>query len=587
MGRFALVVGISDYFRYPLPNSVRDARAVHSALQSRQFNSVLLENPTRREMLDELAALARRAIEGDLSLIYFAGHGVEYHGAGYVLPTDYAWPVSPDGLQAFAISNSALLEALVPSAGAKVLVLDACRNWPERPGELLRDLDQQRLGERAGNDVMIAYSTSAEDVALDGPPGQLGRYCEALSKGLLRHDRSIEECFREVAEAVIRSTGNKQRPWSYSSLTRPVSFSDLPRFHLIQTFKLPLDESYPLFLAADPANDRVIAAGGNSTSWGVSVQGMRQLGRMPRQRIIASASINQEVAHLCPRGLFIKNGLVGAKTGVRIPDGLVCSSPQNLLAVYGNTGLEVFRLDHDVLEKVFVKNTDWPVHAVLFIDEGEIVIAGGRGHVARLGIDRESRHPFDVTLESKRDIYGICLLPDGGIACAGYGGLCVVIDPTDGSVKQPLEMDELLTTAAARRASLLDWMDDGRIDRFLFHPETLPDYVKRAIEHRLPLRHLMSCAHHPSLPILAIGDSEGVLHFRDMRDGQTVQTFDTAAGRGADLQGICFLTGGALAALAKDGTLIIFRSEAAGEVPRGPFLNSEQEDRDQFGEYDY
>jgi len=90
-GRYhALVIGAQDYRNVePLQSAVADARAVHRVLRERfGFDSRLLLNPTRAEMISALAELHARLGEKDNLLVYYAGHGRLMGDKGYWLPVD-------------------------------------------------------------------------------------------------------------------------------------------------------------------------------------------------------------------------------------------------------------------------------------------------------------------------------------------------------------------------------------------------------------------------------------------------------------------------------------------------------------------
>ncbi len=75
---YALVVGINDYqHMQDLETAVNDASAVHDLLRREYgFESTLLLNASRYDVIRRLDALRAELTERDNLLVYYAGHGV-------------------------------------------------------------------------------------------------------------------------------------------------------------------------------------------------------------------------------------------------------------------------------------------------------------------------------------------------------------------------------------------------------------------------------------------------------------------------------------------------------------------------------
>ncbi len=95
-GYYALVVGISDYDRWPkLPNAVNDAKEVASKLEELGFDVKLVLDPTSREMESALNHMVYKMgrEENRALLFYYAGHGetetlADKTKMGYIIPKD-------------------------------------------------------------------------------------------------------------------------------------------------------------------------------------------------------------------------------------------------------------------------------------------------------------------------------------------------------------------------------------------------------------------------------------------------------------------------------------------------------------------
>src|SRR5690606_26075762 len=100
---YALVIGVGTYPRleknFQLAYAEKDAQAVYSVLISPEGGNFRAENvhrligeqATKENIAHELEVwLPSVAKPEDRVLIYFAGHGFLYKGAGYLAPYDFA-----------------------------------------------------------------------------------------------------------------------------------------------------------------------------------------------------------------------------------------------------------------------------------------------------------------------------------------------------------------------------------------------------------------------------------------------------------------------------------------------------------------
>jgi len=129
--RVALVIGNADYSGVPLKNPVNDARAVAETLRKLGFDVIFGENLSRSAFASTLrdfgAKLKERSAVG---FVYFAGHGVQYRGRNYLMPTD-ANPQSGDDVPLEGIDLNSVFDRIESaSTSINIVVLDACRNNP-------------------------------------------------------------------------------------------------------------------------------------------------------------------------------------------------------------------------------------------------------------------------------------------------------------------------------------------------------------------------------------------------------------------------------------------------------------------------
>jgi hypothetical protein len=176
--RIALVVGNNAYANLDsdkqLINAISDARLMRSTLQSLGFEVLYGENLDRRQLVDKLFDFTAKLNQGDVALFFFAGHGVSFSGANYLLPTDVPAPRATGRAEEGRIAEQAIAETTIierlTTAGAKVaiVVLDACRDNP------LQGADRRSIGGTRGlgqsqpaRGVFSIYSAGFGQAALD------------------------------------------------------------------------------------------------------------------------------------------------------------------------------------------------------------------------------------------------------------------------------------------------------------------------------------------------------------------------------------------------------------------------------------
>src|SRR5262245_24594912 len=90
--RVALVVGIDRYVNlsagHQLTTAGYDARLIGDALSRVGFDVIRAQDVGRAAFVAKLGELQRKLTPGDFVFFYFAGHGVSFGGANYILPSD-------------------------------------------------------------------------------------------------------------------------------------------------------------------------------------------------------------------------------------------------------------------------------------------------------------------------------------------------------------------------------------------------------------------------------------------------------------------------------------------------------------------
>ena len=82
----------------------------------------------RVELTEALRAFTRRSAGADVSLVFYAGHGIEMDGVNYVVPV--AARLERDAGVRFETVTLDDLLAATAGASLRLVILDACRNNP-------------------------------------------------------------------------------------------------------------------------------------------------------------------------------------------------------------------------------------------------------------------------------------------------------------------------------------------------------------------------------------------------------------------------------------------------------------------------
>lgn len=222
--RLALVIDQSDYSgnlsRIDL--AMWEADLMQNALRTTGFDVTRASNLTRRELqntLDDFRKRIERSGRNTVAFVYYTGHGVQHPSTrdSYVLGIDARLNTASD-LAVYGLSIGTQRDGF-SSTGAKAvfLVFDACRNLPSIPGFKARMKGLARVD--ASTDMLIAFSTSLNDVAAEGA------YAPVLAKEITRSGQSAESAFAATQRKVASATQRRQLPWTNNLLYNEICFA--------------------------------------------------------------------------------------------------------------------------------------------------------------------------------------------------------------------------------------------------------------------------------------------------------------------------------------------------------------------------
>lgn len=220
--RVALVIANSKYENASsLANPASDARLIAASLKNSGFDSVDVKYDLSKSSLESaLRDFGQRSDGADVSLVYYAGHGIEAGGQNYLIPVDAELQRDRDlEIEATRLETALLM---VEGGRLKIVILDACRNNPFI-ASMQRTMRNRSVGRGLApiepeGETLVVYAAKAGATAADGE-GVNSPFAEALAQRLVQPGLEISLLFRSVRDDVLRKTGRQQEPFTYGSLS--------------------------------------------------------------------------------------------------------------------------------------------------------------------------------------------------------------------------------------------------------------------------------------------------------------------------------------------------------------------------------
>lgn len=216
MEKKSLIIGINNYVYFPhLDNCINDAEDIHNFLKNNGFQSTLVIDATQADLISKIANFKDSISENTVSLIYFAGHGLQDDKHNYIVVSDSKITRVEDikynciHAEDLIINNS--------KTNLHFLILDACRNNPFANGTRGVSFGLLKMYAPAG--TLIAFSTSPNSTSIERVGERNGIYTKHLLKNLGIPNIPVELAFKNTRNDVLEDTSDKQVPWEESSLS--------------------------------------------------------------------------------------------------------------------------------------------------------------------------------------------------------------------------------------------------------------------------------------------------------------------------------------------------------------------------------
>jgi len=223
--RVALVIGNNTYQRplTRLNNTINDAQAIRNILANRGFDVIYRENLSHRAFDAVLEEFYQKLRYGGVGLLYFSGHGLEFNGQNYLIPTDAKIGAKSD-TQYEAVALNKITDRIQKVGNRlNIVILDACRNDPFAKAYGVGGLAKTEppIG------LLVSYATGAGQVSSDGRVGGNGLFTQYLIENM-KKPLSIEEVFKKTRASVYDASGGTQFPALYNQIVKGDFYFTLP-----------------------------------------------------------------------------------------------------------------------------------------------------------------------------------------------------------------------------------------------------------------------------------------------------------------------------------------------------------------------
>lgn len=228
--KVALVVGNGAYQNVPpLSNPINDAAVFADRIEKLGFETIRYADLSAEGFRKALREFAQKIVDADVSLFFYAGHGLQVESRNYLAAVDAHLENETD-LLFESLELDDVLRVMEASTSTRLLFLDACRNNPlannltNQAGSRSVSVGRGLARVSAGAGTLIAYATAPGEVANDGS-GQNSPFTSALVRHIGTPGLDVALMLRKVRQEVAWATNGSQIPWSTESLMSDFYFA--------------------------------------------------------------------------------------------------------------------------------------------------------------------------------------------------------------------------------------------------------------------------------------------------------------------------------------------------------------------------
>lgn len=226
--RVAFLVGNSAYeHSASLKNPERDVKLISETLSRLNFSVETHFDLSRNQIGRRLSKFLKTHKGADVTLFYFAGHGMQYENQNYLVGVDAKLETEFD-IESEAVDLEKVVQLLKKSSKASLVFVDACRDNPLADQFYKSNFSETRAMRTRGlapvksayNGAMITFSAAPGQVAYDGDRNS--PFAASLAKHLPSENIEVLSLMKRVIRDVKEETGNKQIPLVSNDLTTEI-----------------------------------------------------------------------------------------------------------------------------------------------------------------------------------------------------------------------------------------------------------------------------------------------------------------------------------------------------------------------------
>jgi Leucine-rich repeat (LRR) protein len=224
--KVALVIGNGDYQNTTkLKNPTNDSSDIRKILEKLDFKVFYGENLKQIDFRRLVRDFSAQSVGSEISLFYYAGHGIQYGGRNFLVPTN-SEILSEDEIPDTTISLDYIQNRMEDSKSKlNLFFLDSCRDNPfeksikeagGRTANLSRGLVNPDMN--FTHQSIITFATAPNEIALDNPKERNGIFTKSLLKYLGEAGLKIDDILKKTVKSVIDETNHAQIPWVHQKL---------------------------------------------------------------------------------------------------------------------------------------------------------------------------------------------------------------------------------------------------------------------------------------------------------------------------------------------------------------------------------
>ena len=224
----AFLIGNSEYeHTASLANPVHDIELIGATLSGLGFDVHQHINLTRQEIGRELSVFLNETEGADITLFYFAGHGMQFDGKNYLIGVDGQLATEFD-VESEALDLDRVVNMLERNSRAAMVFVDACRNNPLADRFYRENFSETRALMTRGlapittafEGTMMTFSASPGEVAYDGDGNS--PFALSLARHLPTENIEILSVMKRVIRDVRNLTDDQQTPMLMNDLTTEI-----------------------------------------------------------------------------------------------------------------------------------------------------------------------------------------------------------------------------------------------------------------------------------------------------------------------------------------------------------------------------